>query len=123
MKIKLPIQTKELKGEELIKTESEKEFELDTTLAAQIRFETKFPELAQKEDLFDYSKRITANEQLTAGVIISKMKMLYCWLETDIDFVHFLKMFDLTDIDYITKLTNSIKKAISIVFDSSAEKN
>lgn len=123
MKIKLPIQTKELKGEELVKTESEKEFELDTTLAAQIRFETKFPELAQNEDLFDYSKRITANEQLTAGVIISKMKMLYCWLETDIDFVQFLKMFDLTDIEYITKLTNCIKKAIEIVFNSSAEKN
>lgn len=123
MKIKLPIQTKELKGEELVKIESEKEFELDTTLAAQIRFETKFPELAQNEDLFDYSKRITANEQLTAGVIISKMKMLYCWLETDIDFVQFLKMFDLTDIEYITKLTNCIKKAIEIVFNSSAEKN
>lgn len=123
MKVKLPIQTKEIKGEELIKTRSEKEFDLDTSLVAQIRFETKFPELAEREDLFGYSKRITELDSVTAGVIISKMKMLYCWLETDIEFVDFLKLFDLTDIDYIKDITEEIKKVIDIVFNSSAEKN
>ena len=51
------------------------------------------------------------------------MKMLYCWLETDIEFVDFLKLFDLTDIDYIKDITGEIKKVIDIVFNSSAEKN
>ena len=123
MKIKLPIQTKEIINGQLIKKESEKIVEVDTSLASQIRFESKFPDLAQKEDLEGYSKRICAIEQLSAPVIISKMKMLYCWFDTDITFIDFLKLFDLTDIEYINKMTNAIKEAFEIIFSASAEKN
>ena len=123
MRIKLPIQTKEIVEDKLVKTEGEKEFELDTTLASQIRYETKFPELAANEDLFEYSKRISAVEQLSAAATISKMKILYCWLDTDIEFIDFLKMFDLADFEYINKLTKAIQKSFELVFNSSAEKN
>lgn len=124
MKIKLPIQTKEIVNGELVKKQSEKVFDLDTSLASQIRFETKFPELAQREDLDGYSKRICKVEELSVAVIISKMKMLYCWFDTDLCFIDFLKLFDLTDTDYtVNKLTKAIKEAFELIFDGSAEKN
>jgi hypothetical protein len=124
MKIKLPIQTKDVVNGELVKKQTEKVFDLDTSLAAQVRFETKFPDLAIKEDLDGYSKRICKVEELSVAVIISKMKMLYCWFDTEISFIDFLKLFDLTDTDYtVNKLTKSIKEAFELIFDGSAEKN
>lgn len=124
MKIKLPIQTKEIVNGELVKKQSEKVFDLDTSLASQIRFETKFPDLAHKEDLDGYSKRICKVEEISVAVIISKMKMLYCWFDTDLCFIDFLKLFDLTDTDYtVNKLTKAIKEAFELIFDGSAEKN
>lgn len=124
MKIKLPIQTKEIVNGELVKKQSEKVFEIDTSLASQIRFEAKFPSLAEKEDLDGYSKRICKVEELSVAVIISKMKMLYCWFDTDLCFIDFLKLFDLTDTDYtVNKLTKAIKEAFELIFDGSAEKN
>ena len=124
MKIKLPVQTKEIINGELVKKQSEKVFDLDTSLASQIRFETKFPDLAQREDLDGYSKRICKVEELSVAVIISKMKMLYCWFDTDLCFIDFLKLFDLTDTDYtVNKLTKAIKEAFELIFDGSAEKN
>lgn len=123
MKIKLPIQHKEIKDDKLVKTLSEKEFELDTSLASQIRFEAKFPLIAQNEDLFEYSKRICAVEGLSASLVISKMKILYCYLETDIDYIEFLKMFDLSDLEYTKKLTDKMTYVFELVFNGSAEKN
>ena len=123
MKIKLPIQTKEIVNGELVKKQSEKVFDLDTSLASQIRFETRFPELAQKEDLDGYSKRICKVEELSVAVIISKMKMLYCYFDTEISFIDFLKLFDLSDLEYVKKLTSEIKQAFELIFDGSAEKN
>ena len=123
MKVKLPIQTKEIKEDKLIKEISEKEFELDMSLASQIRFEAKFPQLAEKEDLFGYSKRICEIKDMSAAIIISKMKMLYCWFETDMDFIEFLKMFDLTDELYVEKLTSKMQEIFNLVFNGSAEKN
>ena len=123
MKIKLPIQTKDIVKGELIKKQSFKEFEIDTSLASQIRFESKFPDLAQREDLEGYSKRICKIEELSVPVIISKMKMLYCWFDTDVCFIDFLKMFDLTDVEYVKNVTGVIKEAFELIFNGSAEKN
>ena len=51
------------------------------------------------------------------------MKVLYCWFDTDLTFIEFLKLFDLTDMDYIKKLTEEIKTIFDLVLNSSAEKN
>ena len=123
MKIKLPIQTKEIIDGKLVVKSSEMELKIDTSLLAQQRFESKFPALAVKEDLEGYSKRICAVEELSIAVIISKMKMLYCWFDTDMSFEDFLRLFDLTDIEYINKMTNAIKEAFELIFNASAEKN
>lgn len=123
MKVKLPTQKKEIKDGKLVKENNDKEFDLDTSIASQVRFEAKFPELSKNEDLFEYSKRICAIEGLSASLIISKMKMLYCWFDTDITFIDFLKMFDLSDIEYSKKLADKIHEVFKIVYESSAEKN
>ena len=123
MKIKLPTQTKEIIDGKLVVKTSDLELKIDTSLLAQQRFEAKFPALAEREDLEGYSKRICAVEELSMAVIISKMKMLYCWFDTDITFEDFLRLFDLTDIEYIKKMTNAIKETFEIIFNASAEKN
>lgn len=123
MKITLPVLRKEIKGDKLDKREEEKEFDLDMTLVAQIRFETKFPELAKVEDLYNYSKRICEIKTSSVATLISKIKMLYCWLDTDMEFVEFLRLFDLTDEKYINKLIKSIQFAFDIIVDGAAEKN
>ena len=128
MKIKLPIQTKSViegeNGELKLKVEKgEKEFDVDMTLLAQTRFETHFPKMAEHEDLFNYSKRICEIKSISAEVILSKIKMLYCWFDTDLSFEDFVKLFDLTDIAYIEKLSTKIQKVFELIFDGSAEKN
>ena len=123
MKVELHTQTKEIKNGKLVKKQGVFDADLDMSLASQIRYEAKFPELAQREDLYSYSKRISEIKELSAAVIISKMKMLYCWFDTDVSFVDFLKMFDLTDEEYVKRLTNEIKTAFDLIVDGSAEKN
>ena len=79
MKIELPIQKKEIIENEIKVEKSKKIFDLDMSLAGQLRYEAKFPELADKEDLVSYSQRVSSIDSLTVPVIISNMKALYCW--------------------------------------------
>lgn len=123
MKVELHTQTKEIKDGKLEKKQDKFVSDLDMSLASQMRYEAKFPELASKEDLYSYSKRINEIQETTAPVIISKMKMLYCWFDTEIGFVDFLKLFDLTDIDYVKKLTKEMHDIFTIILEGSAEKN
>lgn len=123
MKITLPVQTKEIKEGKLVKNESEQEFDLDMSLNAQIRFETKFPKLAEREDLIGYSQRIFGIKDQSAGLFISKLKLIYCWFDTEMSFTDFLKLFDLSDEKYIKKLVGTLNSTFEIIADSSAEKN
>lgn len=123
MKITLPVQTKEYKNGKLIKTKKEEEFELDTSLASEIRWEARFPEQASREDLFSYTQRIQKDDALTAPSILSKMKAIYCWFDTSKSFIDFVKMFDLSDAAYIENLTSRIKAVWETIQSSSAEKN
>lgn len=123
MKIELHTQTKEIKDGKLEKKQDTFITDLDMSLASQMRYEAKFPELAEKEDLYSYSKRISEVQETTAPIIISKMKMLYCWFDTEIRFVDFLKLFDLTDIEYVKKLTKEMQEIFTIILEGSAEKN
>lgn len=128
MKIKLPIQSKEIvekeNGDLELKVEQgEKEFDVDMTLIAQRRFEQNFPKMAEHEDVLSYSQRICSIKEISAPIIISKMKVLYCWLESDMIYDDFLRLFDLTDKKYVEKLTTKIQKVFELIFNGSAEKN
>lgn len=127
LKIKLPTVEKSILTvdgkKQYAKKESTREFELDMSLAAEMRFEANFPELAKKEDIIAYTERIKKHNELTLPVIISKMKTLYCYLIADMTFTEFLQMFDFSDEEYIKKLTAEIKETFELVLNGSAEKN
>lgn len=123
MKIKLPVQTKELIGGQIVKKESEKEFDLDTSLVSEMRWEAKFPEQAQNEDLFSYTQRLQKNKEFSAAIVLSKMKALYCWFDTDLSFIDFVKMFDLADAKYTERLTCRIQEVWKAIQGESVEKN
>ena len=123
MKVTLNTQTKEIKNGQIEKIKGTFTADLDMSLASQIRFEAKFPELAKNEDLIGYAQRLKEIKELNTAVILSNMKVLYCWFDTDLTFIEFLKLFDLTDMDYIEKLTEEIKTIFDLVLNSSAEKN
>lgn len=123
MKVTLNTQTKEIKNGKLEKIKGTFTADLDMSLASQIRFEAKFPELAKNEDLLGYAQRLKDTKELSTAVILSNMKILYCWFDTELTFIEFLKLFDLTDIDYIKQLTGEIKTIFELVLNSSAEKN
>lgn len=123
MKVTLNTQTKEIKNGKLEKIKGTFTADLDMSLASQIRFEAKFPELAKNEDLLGYAQRLKDINELSTAVIISNMKVLYCWFDTDLTFIEFLKLFDLTDIDYIKQLTEEIKTIFDLILNGSAEKN
>lgn len=122
MEITLPIQkVKIVNGKKLVES-SEKVFELDMTLAAQMRFEQKFPEIAKREDLYDYTKRILSYS-LSREQILSLLKTLYCWFDTNIQFIEFIKLFDFSDKQYVDKLLQKLDETFKIIFDSPVEKN
>ena len=123
MKVTLNTQTKEIKNGKIEKIKGTFTADLDMSLASQIRFEAKFPELAKNEDLIGYAQRLKDTKELNAAIILSNMKVLYCWFDTDLTFIEFLKLFDLTDIEYIKQLTSEIKTVFDLILNGSAEKN
>ena len=123
MKVTLNTQTKEIKNGKLEKIKGTFTADLDMSLASQIRFEAKFPELAKNEDLLGYAQRLKDIKELSTAVILSNMKILYCWFDTDLTFIEFLKLFDLTDIDYVKRLMEEIKTVFDLILNGSAEKN
>ena len=123
MKVTLNTQTKEIKNGQVEKIKGTFTADLDMSLASQIRFESKFPELAKNEDLVGYAQRMKDVKELSTAVILSDMKILYCWFDTDLTFIEFLKLFDLTDIDYVKRLMEEIKTVFNLILNGSAEKN
>lgn len=124
MKVKLPVVAKcEIKDGKLIAERMEREFEIDMSLGCQMRWETKFPELAEKETFVDYAARLKGDKSVNSAIILSKMKAIYCFFDTDLSFVQFIKMFDFTTAENTKDLIDRINEIFEIVLNSSAEKN
>lgn len=123
MIFKFPIQRKEIVNGKLQKQKAYMDFDIDFSLASQVRFETKFPELAKHEDIYGYSQRISEVKELSQAKILSQLKLLYCWIDTDMTFMEFLKFIDLTDKEYVKEFTTSMTNAFELILNSSAEKN
>ena len=108
---------------------ADKNFELDVTLNAQMRWEQKFPAQAEKEELIVYAQRVEKHPlKLESGVIssaalIAKMKVLYCYFNFDFPFSDFLAMFDLSLPEYTKTLIDQIKNAFEIINEAASEKN
>lgn len=124
MKIKMPfIKRDELvDGKRVIETE-EKAIDVDNTMMAQMRWEAKFPEMAKRENIVDYAMRIKDLKSEELPVIISKLKVLFCFLDIEETFLQFLKLFDFSRKDYVDKLIACLKTAFEQIFAEAAEKN
>ncbi len=124
MIIRLPVITRDemRDGKRLFEYE-EREVTMINTMAAQMRWEAVFPEIAKNESLVDYSLRIKDLDTNSLPVLISKMKIIYCFLKTDMTFPDFLDLFDLSQKEYAGKLIDRLKNAFELVFDTASEKN
>ena len=124
MKISLTVKTKDefINGKRVVEY-GEKAFELDVSLNAQGRWEKKFPDQAAVEELLVYSERIKSDKELTPARVISKMKVLYCYIVTDLSFTDFLKLFDFSIPSYANKLVEQLTAAFDAISEAASEKN
>lgn len=123
MIIKLPVVYKRVVDGKLEVQKDYLDCIIDTSLASQIRYEAKFPELAKNEDLYGYSKRLREHKELTIGKILSDLKLLYCWLKIDLEFIDFVRLFDMSDKEYVKDLLKAMDEGFKFILNSSAEKN
>ena len=124
MKIVLPFVKKDeyKDGKRIFETE-DKGIEIDNTLVAQMRWEANFPEIASRESIVDYAMRMKGEDAENIEVLISKLKVLYCFFKLDGDFIWFLKLFDFSQKEYVESLIHKISEAFNAIFSGAAEKN
>jgi len=124
MKVTLPIVTKdEIINKKRVTEYGEKAFNFDVSLGCQKRWEAKFPDNAEREGIVDYVERLKDEKRTSMPVIISKLKAIYCFFDTDMSFMAFLQMFDFTNAEYTKNLINKINELFEVVFDGASEKN
>lgn len=129
IKTKLPVQEKEINEQnKLVTTKRQIDVEIDTSLFAEERWEQNFPHNAKNETLFAYVERIRKVGLMESKAhILSNLKALYCFLESKElpDFKSFLKLFDLADAEYLTRLVDKIKFVFEIALQTATadEKN
>jgi len=127
MKVTLTVKTKdEIKNGKRVIEYADKEFELDLSLNCQMRWEKHFPAQAEKEDILLYTERIRdllKRDSLSAPLIISMFKAIYCYFDTEMKFQEFLAMFDFSNATYVEKLVGQLKEVFEIVEAEAVEKN
>lgn len=123
MMIKLPVVYKRVVDSKLQVHKDYLDCIINTTLTSQIKYESKFPELAKNEDLYGYSKRIREYKDLSTAKILSDLKLLYCWIDIDIEFIDFVRLFDMSDKEYVKELLKAMDEGFKFILNSSAEKN
>lgn len=123
MKITLPIVTRDelVNGKRIFEYE-DRAMDADFSLGMQLRWESKFPEIASQCSILEYAERVKNAPENEASVL-SKIKCVYCFLDTDIPFIKFIKLFDFSRKEYVTKLLQAINDAITVMQEGAAEKN
>lgn len=126
MKIELPLLHQEFdKDNNLVSTEELVEFDVDTSVYSEERWEQNFPELAQRESLFQYVERIDKNAISNRVKVSAMLKAIFCFIESDRiqTYKQFAQMFSLSDPEYTDKLIHKLKTAFNAVLRSSSAKN
>lgn len=125
MKIKLPLLKQQLVDGQVVSTETEAVFDIDTSVYSEERWEQNFPVLAAREGLFQYIERVRA-DSLTARVQIACMlKAVYCFIESDSisSYKEFAQMFNLAAPEYTERLIATLTEAFQTILNGSAVKN
>lgn len=125
MRIELPILHQEIAGEELISKETTVQFDLDTSVYSEERWEQNFPNMAAHEGLFQYIERVQKNSLTERVKVAAMLKAIFCFLESDEirSYKSFAQMFNLANSEYTEKLISALITAFKLVLRSSSVKN
>lgn len=118
----LPIVEKAIENDKLVATKKSIDVKIDTSIFAEERWESNFPQNASRETLFAYVERIKTDGLNDKAHILSNLKALYCFIEGDDipDFKSFCQMFDIADGEYLNELTNKMRVVFDIALNGSA---
>lgn len=122
IKTTLPIVEKAIENDKLVATKKSIDVKIDTSIFAEERWESNFPQNASRETLFAYVERIKTDGLNDKAHILSNLKALYCFIEGDAipDFKSFCQMFDIADGEYLNELTNKMRVVFDIALNGSA---
>ena len=122
IKTTLPIVEKAIENDKLVATKKSIDVKIDTSIFAEERWESNFPQNASRETLFAYVERIKTDGLNDKAHILSNLKALYCFIEGDAipDFKSFCQMFDIADGEYLNELTNKMRVMFDIALNGSA---
>lgn len=122
IKTTLPIVEKAIEDDKLVATKKSIDVKIDTSIFAEERWESNFPQNASRETLFAYVERIKTDGLNDKAHILSNLKALYCFIEGDAipDFKSFCQMFDIADGEYLNELTSKMRVVFDIALNGSA---
>lgn len=122
IKTTLPIVEKAIENDKLVTVKKTIDVKIDTSIFAEERWESNFPQNASRETLFAYVERIKTDGINDKAHILSNLKALYCFIEGDAipDFKSFCQMFDIADGEYLNELTNKMRVVFDIALNGSA---
>jgi len=122
IKTTLPIVEKAIENDKLVTAKKTIDVKIDTSIFAEERWESNFPQNASRETLFAYVERIKTDGLNDKAHILSNLKALYCFIEGDAipDFKSFCQMFDIADGEYLNELTNKMRVVFDIALNGSA---
>ena len=121
IKTTLPIVEKAIENDKLVATKKSIDVKIDTSIFAEERWESNFPQNASRETLFAYVERIKTDGLNDKAHILSNLKALYCFIEGDAipDFKSFCQMFDIADGEYLNELTSKMRVVFDIALNGS----
>ena len=122
IKTTLPIVEKAIENDKLVTAKKTIDVKIDTSIFAEERWESNFPQNARRETLFAYVERIKTDGLNDKAHILSNLKALYCFIEGDAipDFKSFCQMFDIADGEYLNELTSKMRVVFDIALNGSA---
>ena len=122
IKTTLPIVEKAIENDKLVTAKKTIDVKIDTSIFAEERWESNFPQNASRETLFAYVERIKTDGLNDKAHILSNLKALYCFIEGDAipDFKSFCQMFDIADGEYLNELTSKMRVVFDIALNGSA---
>ena len=125
MKINLPLLEQQIVDGQLVSKEKTVEFEIDTSVYSEERWEQHFPALAAKRGLFQYIEHIQSESVSDRVQVVAMLKAVFCFIESkDISsYKDFAKMFNLAAPEYVEKLINTLLSSFKLIIGSSAVKN
>lgn len=125
MRIELPILDQKIVDGQIVSTERNAIFNIDTSVYSEERWEQNFPALASREGLFQYVERIQKDSTTERVKVACMLKAIYCFIESDQipTYKSFAQMINLATPEYTTRMINTLHSAFDLILNSSSVKN